>query len=376
LRVQLIQFIRQCPAEIEREWEKFAATLAPLAPRLSKSTLRDHLREILEVIADNMESPQSTNQQIEKSQGKGQRGDALDRITAAHARLRLDSGFDLEHTIAEYRALRASILRLWAQTTPRREDGEIDEVTRFNETIDQAVAEVIRRFGLNTTQYSDLFVGVLAHDLRSPLNLIQLAANQVLEGETLSKQQVGNVSRIFRGVRRIDRLINDLAILVRSRAGSPLPLKQATEDLGVICEHALDEVKASHINVRFELQRSGDLTGYWDGERLAQVITNLVINAIVHGSAENVAVVVEGEATDVMLKVTNYGTPIPGEILDSIFEPLVHGNRQPAHELSSGLGLGLFILREIVEAHGGTVEAGSSETHGTTFTVRLPRTND
>jgi signal transduction histidine kinase len=242
--VRLIQFIREHSADIEREWETFAATLTPFSSALSVSTLRDHLPEILEAIADNMERAQSTNQQVEKSQGRGPRNDALDRITAAHASMRLDSGFDLEQVIAEYRALRASILRLWAQTTPSVEDQDLDEVTRFNETVDQAVAEIVRRFGASATRYSDRFVGILAHDLRSPLNLIQLAAYQLLDSGTLNEKQVDNLSRIFRGVRRIDRLVSDLAVLVRSRAGSPLPLKKATEDLGVICQQALDEVKA------------------------------------------------------------------------------------------------------------------------------------
>lgn len=135
--MRLIQFIRERPAEIEREWQTFAATLTPFASGLSVTTLRDHLREILEVIADNMEAPQSTNQQVEKSQGRSPRGDALDRITTAHASMRLESGFDLAHAIAEYRGLRASIMRLWVQTRPRPEDQDIDEVTRFNEAIDR-----------------------------------------------------------------------------------------------------------------------------------------------------------------------------------------------------------------------------------------------
>jgi signal transduction histidine kinase len=144
--------------------------------------------------------------------------------------------------------------------------------------------------------------------------------------------------------------------------------------LGVICEQALDEVRASYSGTLTELHRTGDLIGNWDSGRLAQVITNLVINAIVHASTEKVDLVVQGEATDVVLEVTNYGTPIPAQMLDSIFEPLVRGSRKPTHETSSGLGLGLFIVREIVRAHGGTVEAGSSEAEGTTFSVRLPRT--
>jgi hypothetical protein len=160
--VGLIQFIRTHPDAVEREWEEFARTLTPFAAGLSGSTLRNHLREILMAIADDMATPQSSDQESEKSKGESPR-DALDRITAAHARMRLDSGFELEHAIAEYRALRASILRLWSQSRPSLEDRNVDEVTRFNETIDQSIAEIVLRFAGNATRYGDRFVGILVH---------------------------------------------------------------------------------------------------------------------------------------------------------------------------------------------------------------------
>jgi phosphoserine phosphatase RsbU/P len=176
-------------------------------------------------------------------------------------------------------------------------------------------------------------------------------------------------------VRSIDRLANDMAVLVRSRIGSPLPLTKTNADLGTICEQALEEVRASYVEAVFEVRKSGDLVGYWDSHRLARVVSNLTVNAIVHASAKKVELTIQGMGPEVVLKVTNYGSPIPAEMLDSIFEPLVHEGRTAAHELSSGLGLGLFIVREIVRAHGGKVQVSSSEARGTTFTVRLPRSS-
>jgi hypothetical protein len=170
--MRLGNFIRTRPDAIEREWENFARKLTPLAASLSGSTLRDDLREILGAMADDMASSQTPAEQHEKSQGNDAYGDALDRITTAHASMRLDSGFQLAHALAEYRALRASILRLWAQTEPRSEGKDLDEVIRFNETIDQAIAEATRRFTDKATLYSDRFIAILAHDVRSPLNLI------------------------------------------------------------------------------------------------------------------------------------------------------------------------------------------------------------
>jgi signal transduction histidine kinase len=371
--MRLSEFIRARPDAIEREWEKFAGTLTPFAPTSNFSISSYDLRGILRAIADDMESPQTFAQQREKSQGKAAYEDALDRITGEHASLRLDSGFNLEHVVAEYRALRASVLWLWSETNRSNEEQDLEEVIRFNETVDQAIAEVTRRFADRATRYSDRFLGILAHDVRTPLHLINLAAEHLLIDGAREETRTDDASRIFRGVRRIERLVNDLAVLVRHRADQPIPLTKTYVDLGVICEEALEEAKASHVDVVFEVQRRGDLTGNWDRERLAEVVANLAVNAVVHSSAKRVDLKVEDQGPFVILKVTNQGNPIPADMLESIFEPLVHHDHQTSSQLTNGLGLGLFIVREIAKAHGGTVHVSSSASEGTTFSVRLPR---
>ena len=200
-----------------------------------------------------------------------------------------------------------------------------------------------------------------------------MSANHVLIAGSLSDAQARDVSRICKGVQSMDRLVNDLAVLVRSRIGSPLPLTKTDIDLGIICEQAFDQVKASYPDAIFEVRKSGSLVGNWDSERLARVVSNLAANAVVHASAKKVDLIIQGAGPEVVLKVNNFGSPIPAEMLDSIFEPLVHESRTVPHEMSSGLGLGLFIVREFVRAHGGEVQVSSSEQEGTTFLVRLPR---
>jgi signal transduction histidine kinase len=372
--MRLSEFIRTRPDAIEREWEKFAGTLTPFAPAAASfSTSSYDLREILWAIADDMESPQTSAERRAKGHGKALYKDALDRITREHAGLRLDSGFDLEHVFAEYRALRASVLWLWAETNPSNKEQAFDEVLRFNEAIDQAIAEVTRRFADRATRYSDSFVGILVHDVRSPLYLINLAAEHLLLDGARKETRIDDVSRIFRGVKRIERLVNDLAVLVRHRTSQPIPLTRTNIDLGVVCEEALEEVRASHVDVVFETRSRGDLTGNWDRERLAEVVSNLAGNAVVHSSAKRVDLTVEDQGPFVILKVTNQGNPIPADKLESIFEPLVRHDLQTSNELTNGLGLGLFIVREIAKAHGGTVHVSSSASEGTTFSVRLPR---
>jgi signal transduction histidine kinase len=130
---------------------------------------------------------------------------------------------------------------------------------------------------------------------RSPLHLINLAAEHLLVDGARKETRIDDASRIFRGARRIERLVNDLAVLVRHRADQPIPLTKAKLDLGVICEEALEEVRASHVDVVLELQKLGDLTGNWDGERLAEVVCNLAVNAVVHSPARRVDLKVEDQ---------------------------------------------------------------------------------
>jgi signal transduction histidine kinase len=368
------EFIRTHPDEIEPAWEAFAKSISSFAPDLSVWSLRDHLREILTAIVDDMESPQSLEEQAEKSKGKGLRGGSLDWISALHARMRLNSGFSLQQAISEYRALRSSILFLWVRSRPSNDDVVLSEVTRFNETVDQAIAEIIRRYADRSERYSDVFLGILSHEVRNMLNNIRLSGEILKGGGTLQEAQSVSTARILRGVRSIDRLMNDLSVLVRSRMRIQLPLTKTDADLGAICEQTLEEVKASHRNTDFELETVGDLRGAWDHERLGQVIFNLVVNAVIHASAKHVRIIAEDQGPYVVLRVTNQGVPIPAEMQDSIFDPFVSTDTPSSSApTKTGLGLGLFIVREIVNGHAGTVEVASTESEGTTFTVRLPR---
>jgi signal transduction histidine kinase len=167
--------------------------------------------------------------------------------------------------------------------------------------------------------------------------------------------------------------VNDLLDFARSRLGSALPLHKTSTDFGEICRSVLEEVKASHPDRVLELETTGDLSGEWDKERLAHVISNLLINAIEHGSGERVHIVTRDHGPHVLLEINNRGEPIAPELLSSIFDPLVHGRRDTSDEPSRGLGLGLFIAREIVTAHEGTIDVTSSASGGTTFKVSLPR---
>jgi signal transduction histidine kinase len=287
----------------------------------------------------------------------------------------LASGFNLEHAISEYRALRSSILFLWVRSAPQQAEIELSEVTRFNETIDQAIAEVVRRYASKDEMFNDRFVGVLSHELRNPLNAIGLMA-QVLDQSPFEEPQRDNIARIHKNVESITRMIDDLAIVVRSRTSLGLPLSKESSDLAAITEEALEELKLSNPNALLTIEKIGDVTGTWDKLRVKQMIFNLASNAATHPSDQQPKIVVRAADAGVVLTVSNRGKPIPADEQQQIFEPFVHKGASASAQPASGLGLGLFVVREIVEAHKGSIEVVSNEIEGTTFTVRLPRLSE
>ncbi|HJU10791.1 MAG TPA: sensor histidine kinase [Candidatus Binataceae bacterium] len=370
--MRLAEFLRTNLDQIESDWDEFAKTLTPAAANMDVSALRDHLPEILGAIAAEVDMVD----EMQSGEFKRMEAHNVERIADRHAAMRLNSGFDLQQIVAEYGALRASVSRRWLRGISDREKPNLNELLRFNGCIDQAIAQLVQRYARDSIKYGDRFVSVLVHDLRTPLNLISIAASSLRERASVTEAGQSNITRILRGVRRIDRLIDDLAVVVRSRLGCSLPLSKARADLGNVCEEAVEEIKASYPNVTVEIHRTGNLIGEWDRERIAQVVSNLVVNAIVHASAKKVDLNIEDAGSLVTLSVCNQGSPIPAAMLESIFEPSVHKGDGASEALSSGLGLGLFIVRQIVEAHRGTVQVTSSEPKGTIFMVQLPRASD
>ena len=285
-----------------------------------------------------------------------------------HAVLRIESGFTLTQVVAEYRALRASVFRLWAKTHPDPEG-----VLRFNEAIDQALAEAVDRYTEKTDQYRDLLIGIVSHDLRNPLSGILLGSAVLSRSEELDDRSARIASRIQSSAKRMVRIVGDLLDLTRTRLGSQIPIVRGPTDAGPICELVIAELEGSHPHAVIRYTSKGDLRGEWDHDRIAQVLSNLVGNALQHGAADKpISVSAKGEDAQVALTINNAGPPIPESVQSDIFEPMVRHLKDPSNA-SSGLGLGLYIAKELVTAHGGTIDLASTDDGGTTFTVRLPR---
>jgi signal transduction histidine kinase len=217
-------------------------------------------------------------------------------------------------------------------------------------------------------------MAVVGHDLRTPLSAIGLAAATLSRRGELGPEARALVERITSSAARMGALIRDLVDLSRARQGVGVSLRVARVDLGEVVRGALAELAAAPGGQGVSLTVSGDAALDADRDRLAQVVSNLVGNALQHGAGSPVSVTVTGGHADVTLAVSNGGPPIPPEVLPHVFEPFRRGEPYPhgAGGPSGSSGLGLFIVREIVRAHGGTVDVRSGA-DGTVFTVRLPR---
>jgi signal transduction histidine kinase len=171
-------------------------------------------------------------------------------------------------------------------------------------------------------------------------------------------------------------MVNDLLEYARSQLDGHLPISRAQVDVMEICKAAMEDTSSAHPECPFELEASGDLTGYFDRARLQQVLSNLLNNAAQYrGTDRPVTVLIEGSSDALLVKVCNFGPVIPSASLKTIFEPLVQlpiSGQQPGRPATS-LGLGLFIAREITQAHGGAISVESDETLGTRFSLHLPR---
>ena len=367
--VRLSEFVQQHRKRIVDEWVEFARTLRPWADGLSKKDLRDHAVELLDAIAGDMKTSQSGHLQAQKSKGR-ETGGALSRVGKKHAIDRLDGGLTLDQLVSEYRALRASVLRLWEETQ-LEEEGEI---TRFNEAIDETLAESAAWYSSRMANTREQFLDILGHDLRNPLASIVAGATLLTRSESVDDADVGLATRILNSARRMDRMVSDLLDLTRTRLGAGIPVTPKPMDLTRVCEQVIAELEVVHPDCRLHFEAKGDLQGAWDSDRLTQVISNLVANGLQYGCEDGpVTVAAKAHGDEVVLTVHNEGPPISENALRKIFEPMVRQPAQSGDKHTSGLGLGLYIAQEVVTAHGGTIGVTSLQKEGTTFTVRLPR---
>jgi signal transduction histidine kinase len=232
----------------------------------------------------------------------------------------------------------------------------------------EALAAETRR----QAEFERQLIGIVSHDLRNPLSAIALTAS-ALERQADEERLTRGIQRIILATDRATRMIRDLLDFTRTRHGGSLPIHTTATDLHELVRAIVDEAQASRPGRSIEVAQSGNGTGEWDKDRLAQVLSNLIANALQYSPPDTpVRVETQGEENTLVLKVHNSGAPIPQELLPRIFEPMERGAGL-TDEAGHNIGLGLYIVRHLVLAHAGTVEVHSTAAEGTTFMVRLPR---
>lgn len=374
--MRLHEFLTDQADQILQEWDRFAATVDHAGKELDKKAIRDHAAEILHAIALDLAQPQTVAEQDAK--GKGEAVKSVGPSAAeTHADYRMLAGFAIDAMITEYRALRASVQKIWNASGSGGTTQDQDDLMRFNEAIDQAIAESVARYTRQTRKATELFIGILGHDIRNPLGTILMGVEVLIRTGQLSAKAAAPITN---SAVRINGIIEQVVDFTRAQADGVMPIVRSPGNLADHIFKIVQETQVRHPTRTLQLRSTGNFDGSWDEGRIGQLLSNLLGNAFLYGAREG-AVTVELSSTqrDVMFSVHNTGVSIPAEELKRIFEPMARGSlndvggerREP-----TGLGLGLYICREIVLSHNGTLHVESNDADGTKFIVRMPRYPD
>jgi signal transduction histidine kinase len=337
----------------------------PEASRLTEPDLRDHLPELLDDVIHRLET-------INGGEAGGREVGGSESARE-HARHRGAVGYRLTEALRELSHFRAAIGDLCIAENVALEldaaqllHAAIDEcMTIGADELERAEVATMRRQG----EFRERFMGILGHDLRNPLQAVVFTTAALLRREDTTAGQAQLLQRINGSASRMGRMIADLLDVTRVRLGGGLPIDPAPARLDDIARQVVDELQAAKPGRIVELSAT-DVRGTWDADRIAQVLSNLVGNALDHSPPDRpVRVRVRRDSAGAILAVSNEGEPIAPEALPTIFVPFV---RSAPSMRAGGLGLGLFIAQQIVEAHGGTLTVVSAPGEGTTFTAWLP----
>jgi len=371
--MRLADFIDGNSEEIVARAIVFARTQAPAGVELSTKELRNHLPQILTAVAADLRTEQSDQEQLAKSEGHAPDLDGPETAASFHGRTRARAGFGINQMVAEYRALRASVLRLWSNHEAFSA-ASINDIVRFNEAIDQAVAESLVEYSAEVESWRQIFLGALGHDLRGPLTAVVFTADVLVEktrGTPLARQ----AERILSGGLRMTRLLDDLLEYCKSKLGAAMEINREQCDLGPLIGEEVELLRAAHPDTTFRFESSEHTDGSFDASRIREAVHNLGTNAAKYGQAgTDVGVKVAGNADEVRITVSNSGAPLTDAALQSLFDPLRRGSADASKDERLSLGLGLYLVREIAAAHGGGVKATSADGI-TRFAISLPRSS-
>jgi signal transduction histidine kinase len=375
--MRLAEFIVAHRDAILVEWESFARSCTPASGPMDVAALSDHAGKMLDVIADDLQKSQGTRTQKDKSLGLFPVGEGETTAAGEHGAARAESGFTIDQMVAEFRALRASVIRIWTLEENDLSGEHLADLVRFNEAIDQALAESVVRFTQGLDESKEMFLAILGHDLRSPLGAVQMSAMFMLDTGELEEPHLTLTRRIASSSKRMEQMVGDLLDFTRSRLGNGIPIVRAPMNVNKAVHDVVDEVLAGDPSRSIAVEARGGESVNWDCSRVSQAIVNLLANAVEHSAAGSVITVkVSGNEADVTITVHNKGTPLTSDQMNGIFGSMKAADdrrKEPSAGPLGNLGLGLYIAERIAHAHGGTIRVESSQEAGTSFALCLPR---
>jgi signal transduction histidine kinase len=358
--------------KILQSWEDFAETISPSTEAMERTGLRAHAEQMLKTIAADLRTSQTAQEQVTKSHGDGPR-ESRDTAAEDHATARLISGFTLDQMVSEYRALRTSVLLLWAKHVTKDVEFQEQDTIRFHEGIDQALAESVASYSAMIKESQDVFLAILGHDLRTPLGAITLGAQVLLHSDNLGSREIGIASRIYASVNRAGKMVENLLDFTRSHLGRGIPVVPAETNLANVCEEIVDEARVYHVDHPILFESQDAVIASFNAARMEQVFSNRISNAAQHGAeAGPVTVTLHAVEQHAIFSVHNEGEPIAERALPYIFSPMSRHSRFASSDRSRSSGLGLYIANAVVTAHGGKIELDSHADRGTTFVVKIP----
>ncbi|MGH2419444.1 sensor histidine kinase [Pseudomonas sp. C 49-2] len=372
--MRLPDFILANLEPILQAWEDFARTIQTPGADLDREGLRDHAEQMLRAIVSDLRTTQTVQEQTDKAQGLAPRNDE-ESPAETHAVTRLMAGFSIDQMVSEYRALRTSVLSQWLDQVKQGTALDVDDMNRFHEAIDQALAESIASYSRAVEASRNVFLGILGHDLRTPLGAILLGADTLRRSPTVDERGGRVATQIYTSVQRASQIVGDLLDLTRCQMGPGIPVKRTEVDLAPICERIVEEIRAFHPASNIVFEAKAQALGSFDGPRMEQVFSNIISNAVQHGDAQlPITVELATRAETVVFTVRNGGNPISADVLPFIFNPMGRFSQRSfiEHGPTEGLGLGLFIASEIVTSHQGLIEVESDLASGTVFRATLP----
>jgi signal transduction histidine kinase len=367
--MRLSRFILENLEAILQEWENFARSLSQ-GSAMGIEALRNDAERMLRFVALDMESEQSRQEEMDKATGRGP-GLPAGQSSAAeeHGVARAVERFSLVELVSEYRALRASVMRMWIDAEPVTRES-VAQILRFNEGIDQILAEGVAKFTERLDHEADLFTGSIGHDLSNPLNAVLMSARRLRASSTLSEGERAAVERIERASERLSGMLSDLRDFTRTRLGGFLIVHRTTCDLAALVRQVVAELHPVFPHRRIRVECHGDLQLALDPKRVSQLLSNLVANALQHGGQNGpVQVRALREPGAAVVEVHNPGPAIESSVMRRLFDP----HNRDGQRTDARLGLGLYIAQQIAMAHGGSISVESSDAEGTRFTLRLPR---